>query len=251
MSVIEHSPVRAADLAAWSVLTQDEVDRIRDSQSVTAREAIVWGHVDLNTREIAALIEQFAAAGIFLDPTLSVDEFDSLFLYPNQADHRNNRFLRQSFVDEALGPDHQTLKVSDELKELARSGVEKRRKFIGMCHRAGVRVVAGTDGPGIGTLAPGFGLHRELELLVAAGLTPMDALRAATFNAAAALGQEKNLGVVEAGKLADIVLVRGDPRVNIANASQVEAVVLRGQLFDRKELDAMFDAAARDARRKL
>ena len=154
-------------------------------------------------------------------------------------------------MDEALGPDHQTLKVSDELKELARSGVEKRRKFIGMCHRAGVRVVAGTDGPGIGTLAPGFGLHRELELLVAAGLTPMDALRAATFNAAAALGQEKNLGVVEAGKLADIVLVRGDPRVNIANASQVEAVVLRGQLFDRKELDAMFDAAARDARRKL
>jgi imidazolonepropionase-like amidohydrolase len=84
-------------------------------------------------------------------------------------------------------------------------------------------------------------------LLVAAGLTPMDALRAATFNAAAALGQEENLGVVEAGKLADIVLIRADPRVNIANAGRVEGVVLRGQLFDRKDLDAMLDETAREA----
>jgi Amidohydrolase family len=251
MSVIEHSPIRAADLTAWSVLTQEEADSIRNLQSVTAREALVWRHVDLNMRQVAALIERFAAARIFLDPTLSVDEFDSLFLYPDQAAHPNNRFLRQSFVDEALGPDHQIFKVSDELKELARSGVEKRRRFIGMCQRAGVRIVAGTDGPGIGTLAPGFGLHRELELLVAAGLTPMDALRAATFNAAAALGQEKNLGVVEAEKLADIVLVRADPRVNIAHAGQVEAVVLRGQLFDRKQLDAMLEEAAREAQRKM
>ena len=247
MSVIEHSAIRAADLAAWNALTQDEVDRIRNSQSVTAREAMVWRHVDLTTREVAALIERFATARIFLDPTLSVDEFDSLFLYPDQAAHPNNRFLKRSFVDETLGPDHQTFKVPDELKGLARTGVEKRRRFIGMCHRGGVRIVAGTDGPGIGTLAPGFGLHRELELLVAAGLTPMDALRAATLNAAAALGQEENLGVVEAGKLADIVLVRADPRVNIANAGRVEAVVLRGQLFDRNDLDAMLDETAREA----
>jgi imidazolonepropionase-like amidohydrolase len=247
MSMIEHSAIRAADLAAWNALTQDEVDRIRNSQSVTAREAMVWRHVDLTTREVAALIERFATARIFLDPTLSVDEFDSLFLYPDQAAHPNNRFLKRSFVNETLGPDHQTFKVPDELKGLARTGVEKRRRFIGMCHRGGVSIVAGTDGPGIGTLAPGFGLHRELELLVAAGLTPMDALRAATLNAAAALGQEENLGVVEAGKLADIVLVRADPRVNIGNASRVEAVVLRGQLFDRNDLDAMLDEAAREA----
>ncbi len=247
MSVIEHSPIRAADLAAWSVLTQDEVDGIRKMQSVTAREAMVWRHVDLNTREVAALIEHFAAVRIFLDPTLSVDEFDSLFLYPDQAAHPNNRFLKRSFVDETLGPEHQALKVSEELKGLARSGVEKRRRFVGMCHRAGVRIVAGTDGPGIGTLAPGFGLHRELELLVAAGLTPMDTLQAATINAAAALRQEKNLGVIEAGKLADMVLVRADPRVNIANASRVEAVVLRGQLLDRRDLDAMLDGTAREA----
>jgi hypothetical protein len=245
--MIEHSAIRAADLAAWNALTQDEVDRIRNSQSVTAREAMVWRHVDLTTREVAALIERFATARIFLDPTLSVDEFDSLFLYPDQAAHPNNRFLKRSFVNETLGPDHQTFKVPDELKGLARTGVEKRRRFIGMCHRGGVSIVAGTDGPGIGTLAPGFGLHRELELLVAAGLTPMDALRAATLNAAAALGQEENLGVVEAGKLADIVLVRADPRVNIGNASRVEAVVLRGQLFDRNDLDAMLDEAAREA----
>jgi imidazolonepropionase-like amidohydrolase len=150
MSVIEHSAIRAADFAAWNALTQDEVDRIRNSQSVTAREAMVWRHVDLNTREVAALIERFATARIFLDPTLSVDEFDSLFLYPDHAAHPNNRFLKRSFVDETLGADHQTFKVPDKLKGLARYRVEKRRRFIGMCHRSGVRIVAGTDGPGIG-----------------------------------------------------------------------------------------------------
>jgi len=246
---IEHSPIRAADLEAWGVLTGNEAEKIRISPSVTAREAMVWRHVDLKAPQIATLIAQLASARVTLDPTLSIDEFDSLFLYSTQGSHSNNRFLKRSFVDEVLGAEHEILKVPNELEAAAASGIEKRRAFIGMCHRAGVRIVAGTDGPGVGTLAPGFGLHRELALLVAAGLAPADALRAATFDAATALGQERNLGVIEEGKLADLVIVRADPRSNIANASQIEAVVVRGRLLSRPTLDAMLGELEAEASR--
>jgi imidazolonepropionase-like amidohydrolase len=248
MQGLEHSIIRAADLEAWGVLTREDIDRVNASKSVTAREAMVWRHVDLESPEIAKLIAQLAASKTVLDPTLSTDEYDSLFLFPAQASHPNNRFLRQSIVDEALGAEHQIFKVPRELEADARSGVEKRRAFIGMCHRTGVKIVAGTDGPGIGHLAPGFGLHRELELLVMAGLKAPDAIRAATFEAAAALGHEKELGTVAEGKLADLVIVRADPRVSIANMAQIEAVVLRGQFLDRARLNSMLDEVAAQAR---
>jgi imidazolonepropionase-like amidohydrolase len=247
LRVVEHSPIRAVDLESWGMLAADEAERIRESPSVTVREALVWYQLDLKARPVAALVAKLAAARTFLDPTLSIDEFDSLFLYPEQASHPNNRFLRRSLVDEALGPEHQIFKVPGDLAGAARAGVEKRRAFIQMCHRAGVRIIAGTDGPGIGSLAPGFGIHRELELLVTAGLTPLDALRAGTFDAALALGDERNLGSIDEGKLADIVVVRGDPRLNIVYASRVEAVVLRGRLFDRATLDSLLAQTANDA----
>jgi Amidohydrolase family len=250
MQGLEHSIIRAADLEAWGVLTRKDVDRINASKSVTVREAMVWRHIDLKSPHIAKLIAQLATAKTVLDPTLSTDEYDSFFLFPAQASHPNNRFLRQSIVDEALGPEHQIFKVPRELEADARSGVEKRRAFIGMCHRAGVKIVTGTDGPGIGHLAPGFGLHRELELLVMAGLTPSEAIRAATFEAAAALGHEKDLGAVAEGRLADLVIVRADPRASIAHMTQIEAVVLRGQFLDRAKLNTMLDEVAAEARKE-
>jgi hypothetical protein len=245
---IEHSPIRAVDLESWGMLTASDAARILASPSVTVREAMTWQQLDLNAPQVGALVAQLRAANTFLDPTLSIDEFDSLFLYPEQASHPNNRFLKRSLVDEALGAEHQILKVPGELVTAARAGVEKRRTFVALCHRAGVQIIAGTDGPGIGRLAPGFGLHRELELLVAAELSPLDALRAATFAAATALRQERHLGSIEEGKLADIVIVKADPRMNIQHSALIEAVVLRGRLLDRQALNAMLAQAASEAK---
>jgi imidazolonepropionase-like amidohydrolase len=248
MDVIEHSLIRAVDLQAWGILTERDTKTIHAATSVTQREAMIWRHVDLKSRHVRTLIAQLAAGNTFLSPTLSIDEFDSLFLYPAQSSHPHNSFLPRSLVDETLGAEHQILKVLKDLEVAAREGVEKRRAFVNMSHRAGVRIVAGTDGPGIGSLAPGVGLHRELQLLVTSGLTPLHAIRAATFDAAAALRQEQNLGAVEDGKLADIVIFRADPRLNIANVAQIEAVVIRGQLFDRSMLDALLERVADRAR---
>ena len=94
-------------------------------------------------------------------------------------------------------------------------------------HRAGVRLLAGSDAPNPG-IVPGVGLHQEMELLVRAGLTPMEALQAATRNAARYLGMESTHGTIEAGKAADLVILSHDPLEDIRNTRRIHAVVSNG-----------------------
>ena len=89
--------------------------------------------------------------------------------------------------------------------------------------RAGGRIVAGTDTPNPASL------HAELMAYVAAGMTPYEALRTATVNPAAALGIDA--GSVEAGKLADLLIVDGDPLDDIANARRVRQVIANGRVI--------------------
>ena len=103
--------------------------------------------------------------------------------------------------------------------------------ILGALHRAGVRIVAGTD-----TTVPGHSLHRELELYVKAGFTPMEAIRAATIVPAETMNLEREGGTIEPGKRADIILVDGDPLENITNLHKVSAVVARGQFYRSKAL---------------
>lgn len=110
--------------------------------------------------------------------------------------------------------------------------------LIGRMHEAGVPVGAGTDTP-IGFAAPGYSLHSELEMLVRAGLSPMDALRAATVRPAEFFGLADEMGTVEAGRVADLVLLSANPLDDITNTRTVEAVVTKGQLLDRAALDAL------------
>ncbi|MCC6344311.1 MAG: amidohydrolase family protein [Bryobacterales bacterium] len=98
-------------------------------------------------------------------------------------------------------------------------------------HAAGVPLLAGTDAGGSAKVEPGESLHGELELLVEAGLTPMGALQAATRNAAEFLGRN-DIGTVEKGKLADVVLLEGNPLEDIRNTRRVAAVILRGRIID-------------------
>ena len=105
-----------------------------------------------------------------------------------------------------------------------------------MCNRAGVKIIAGTDGPGLGTLVPGYGLHHELQLLVQSGLSPLQALRAATLTAAEALTKDNELGSVEPGKLADMLILNADPLADIDNASKIELIIKGGKQYRPAEL---------------
>jgi imidazolonepropionase-like amidohydrolase len=104
--------------------------------------------------------------------------------------------------------------------------------------RAGVTILAGTDTPAA-ALVPGFSLHDELELLVAAGLSPLQALAAATTAPARFLGLADSLGTVEEGKTADLLLLDADPLADIRNTRRIRAVLSRGRLLDRPALDRL------------
>jgi imidazolonepropionase-like amidohydrolase len=95
---------------------------------------------------------------------------------------------------------------------------------------AGVRIVAGTDAGNIGTLH-GPALHRELELMVAAGLRPMDVLISATKNAAAVMGRQSEVGTLEKGKYADLVILDADPLADIRNTKKIFKVMKAGEFF--------------------
>ena len=113
------------------------------------------------------------------------------------------------------------------------------RNLARLAHDKGVRLLAGTDfARKTGPIQPGIGLHDELEHLVDIGLEPLEALRAATLYPAMALGRDKDVGTVQPGMVADLVLLGGNPLQDIAMTRRVEAVVLRGRLLDGETLSA-------------
>ena len=114
---------------------------------------------------------------------------------------------------------------------------QSKLQAIAELHKAGVRIVVGTDmgTDMVGSEAPGMATIQEVETLVKAGLSPEAALKAATSVAARHLGLEKEIGMLEAGMSSDILLVRGDPLRNIADLHQVDAVVQRGKVVFRRE----------------
>ena len=113
-------------------------------------------------------------------------------------------------------------------------------------HRAGASLLAGSDALATGVF-PGFGLHDELELLVDAGLTPAEALVAATVEPARYLTATDSLGSVVPGKVADLVLLDGNPLEDIGNTRRIRAVLARGRLFDREALDGLLRRAEQAA----
>jgi hypothetical protein len=148
--------------------------------------------------------------------------------------------------------DINTLEVYHEIRgdldfALARLVYQKQVELVGMMHRAGVALLAGTDvlNP---YCFPGFSLHDELGLLVEAGLTPLEALQAATLNPARFLGKEQEFGTVEEGKRADLVLLDANPLEGISNTQKIAAVVVNGRLLDRAALDALLAQAEATAK---
>ncbi len=111
-------------------------------------------------------------------------------------------------------------------------------KIVGEMNKAGVPILAGTDTAAGVRVYPGFSLHEELELLVKAGLTPMEALQAATLNAGKFLGLGDS-GTIEKGKRADLVLLDADPLLDIKNTRKIRSVVLAGRYFSRTDLDRL------------
>jgi imidazolonepropionase-like amidohydrolase len=108
--------------------------------------------------------------------------------------------------------------------------------------QSGVQILAGSDGPDPFVI-PGFSLHDELELLVKSGLTPTEALQAATINPATFFEKLDIYGVVEKGYAADLVLLDANPLEDITNTKKISGVVRAGKYYPREELDKIIAAS--------
>jgi len=190
-------------------------------------------------KKAAALFQRLAANGTWQTPTLAalrgvaymdVMDFakDPRMKYVSRSqragwDPKNDFRFRDNTVEEYAS---------------AKRDFRKQVEVVGRMHRAGVPILAGSDTPNVRCI-PGFSLHDELTLLVEAGLKPIEALQAATRNPARYFGIADSLGTVEAGKIADLVLLDANPLEDIRNTQRIAAVVVRGKLLARPQLDAL------------
>lgn len=112
------------------------------------------------------------------------------------------------------------------------------KSLVGKLYKEGINIIAGTDvmNPYV---YPGFSIHDELELYVESGFSPGEALKTATINPAIFLGKEKELGSVEEGKIANLVLLNANPLEQISNTKKISSVILMGDYFSREELNKL------------
>jgi len=132
---------------------------------------------------------------------------------------------------------------SPQERQTYRDFYHKGLELTGAAHRAGVKVLVGTD-----YIVAGITVHNELEQLVMAGLSAVDALRAATVLPAEYFGLQKEYGGVVAGMKADLILLNKNPFEDIRNTQSIEAVIFNGNLYDRKKLDEISDTVEKRAR---
>jgi imidazolonepropionase-like amidohydrolase len=126
---------------------------------------------------------------------------------------------------------------SGEQLDTALLAFKRKQRFVKLFHDAGGLVLAGTDH------LFGSTLHKELQLLVDAGLSPAEALKAATYNNAKALGWLKTQGTVSKGKNASLVLLDKNPLEDIRNSRSINTVIIKGKVLTRKQLDVMMSVA--------
>ncbi len=215
----------------------------RDRMAVEAE-----AYRSLDQAKCQALFADFRRNDTWQVPTLSV-----LRLWGRLDDSKFTSDPRLAYVgktsrerwEERIQPQQRRWGLGEH--QMARSIFAMDERVVGAMFRAKVPMMAGTDAMNPYCF-PGFGLHDELALLVGSGLTPLAALQLATINPARFLGRSAELGTIEPGKIADLVLLRADPLADIHNTTQIEGVWLRGKYFDEAGLRQLLEGAKESAR---
>src|SRR5690606_31265342 len=153
------------------------------------------------------------------------------------------RYVPPAMREQWLRAKRQLTEGADYSPAKARALVEVRRALVKALHDAGAGLLLGSDAPQVFNV-PGFSLHHELAAVVAAGLSPYEALRTGTANPAVFFDAEDTFGTIQAGLAADLVLVEGNPLVDVGVLAQPAGVMVRGRWLDRAELDAGLAAIA-------
>ncbi|MBC2777714.1 amidohydrolase family protein [Parasphingopyxis marina] len=206
-------------------------------------ESIVWHGLRERYDEEAAraLAHRIAEAGVPVDPTLIA--FANLYRTAESRGaylERPGTNMLNPFISAMEEPMFERWRSEDA--DRAREQLAFFSRFTAQLQQEGAMLVAGSDS-GIFTNIPGASLHDELALLVEAGLTPYQALRAATYNAAVVLGEAETVGRVAPGYRADLILVAGDPLADIGLVREPAAVIANGNLLTAGGIAIMLESA--------
>ena len=178
-----------------------------------------------------ALFALLRANHTWLSPTLTAGRSSVSFYDPIIVSDPRLKYMPVAARSEWQEANDSRKTRSPEDTAVRKRVYQKDLEIVGAMRRAGVEFLAGTTTEEPLFTVPGFSLHDELALLVQAGLTPMEALQAATLNPARFLGREHDFGTVAAGKIADLVLLDANPLEDISNTRKIAAVVYGGKLF--------------------
>jgi imidazolonepropionase-like amidohydrolase len=233
--------------SAFSLSFSSKEDELRERliAAEQAGDSVAWEKIahesdaTYDPAKAAILFQTLKKNGTWVTPTLA-----TLYTASHPEEWTVDDPLLE-FVPAALAKEWRDSLNDDQMKEraawLARQAANDWR-LTAELHRAGIPILVGSD-----SLDPfvfsGESLHKELAELVRAGLTSSEALQAATRGAAQFLGKERELGTIEAGKAADLVLLEASPLDNIANSQRVAAVIRAGKYLDRADLDKLLAGA--------
>ena len=181
--------------------------------------------LDLKADSVQEFITLLKENDVVVDPTVAI--FEQMFTARPGVMANGDKLIANRLPPQVRrGMLAGGLPVPDGMDEQYRAGFRAMLAFVNELHQSGIQLVAGTD-----ALA-GFTLHRELELYVESGISNADVLRMATLEAAQVARRDDQLGSIQPGKLADIIVVDGDPMAQISDVRRVELVMKDGVLFD-------------------
>jgi imidazolonepropionase-like amidohydrolase len=221
---------------------------VREGAPVGADESAFFGlnlgeHLDES--KLPALVAATRKAGVWNVPTQVL--LENLVLAGSSAELARRpemRYVAPETRAQWAEVKESMLQETGSTPESARRTIAMRRKLIKALHAAGAGLLLGSDAPQIYNV-PGFSTHRELESLVAAGLTPYQALETGTRNIAKYFGTERETGTVEQGKRADLILLEADPLADIRNTTKRAGVMVRGRWLPQAEIERRLAAVAK------
>ena len=252
IAAAERNEIRVVGHAVRSVGIEGA---IRAGQDVVHMEEFLYGYFQdgFDEARVRPLAKRLKDAGISVVATLiayhnivrQLEDIDAMLASPGveYLPWRISKYFQPDANDYLQRFD------AEDLENMLKPGIAFQQTLTRIFHEEGVPILAGTDAV-MAIVVPGISLHQELEELVAAGLSPYEALRSATVLPAAFLDQA-DLGTIEPGKVADAVLIDADPLADITNTRRIRAVVARGRWLPQDQIDvrlAVIEEKARASR---
>ncbi len=253
LSIAGHVPLESVSLTDAAIAGQRSVEHVRDPLlmcfTVQGEELNQffkddhWSDADIEWgvsrhAQCGTAIEAFRKHRTWLVPTLAVER-SKVAVEDSQYSEDPRRASMPASVLAGFKA-YAEKKSSQPVRERKSERLwwETQKRLVTRMHQEKVGILAGTDSPCQGGL-PGSSLHEELRLLVESGLTPLEALKTATINPATYLSETHRSGSIQRGNAADFVLLQGNPLKDIGQTLRIHAVVLRGRLLQRDQLDAL------------